>query len=184
MTGTFNKYCAIHRTAALSVAFKLSKNKAQAEDVVQEAMIKIYRAWDRFDPGDGNPTLVAKRWLMHIVHNEFINIHNKKVRDREQVNHVTNMMIGTYVELENGHDPRPAMSEGIGDEVERAFDTLEPELREVARRCDLEGQSYKQIAEEMGTPIGTVTSRLHRARKNLKPLLTRYAKEWYRLSHD
>lgn len=170
---TFNKYCAIHRPVALKYAIKLIGNKAQAEDIVQEAMIKIYRAWDRFIPGD-NPPLVAKRWLLHIVSNQFINAYNKRIQDRKQMNHVTSVMLGTYGQQEDGRDPRAMMYDGTGDEVEAAFAKLDPQFREVARRCDLDGQSYKEIAEETGVPLGTVMSRLHRARKALKPLLAEY----------
>ncbi len=180
---SFEKYGAVHRPAALKLATKLSGNKAHAEDIVQDALLKMYRAWDRFKPGT-DPQRVAKAWLMHIVTMQFINTVHQKNQKRKQLDHVTDVLIGTYGQQEDGRDPRRSLSDGVGDEVESALATIGPQFRDAIRRYTMQDQSCKQIAEETGVPAGTVISRLHRARKALRPLLTRYAKDWYRVEDE
>ena len=158
--------------ATYNFAFRLTRNEADARDLTQEAFIRVYRAWRSFKPGTS-----FLSWIYRIV----TNLHRDELRRRK----------GRYQEeipddnapQEFGGD-RPLAVEPIDDYVEgqlsepvsRALEALSAEQRQIVVLADIEECSYQEIAEIVGCSIGTVRSRLHRARGQLRKLVNRYMK--------
>ncbi|HEV2373737.1 MAG TPA: sigma-70 family RNA polymerase sigma factor [Streptosporangiaceae bacterium] len=154
-------------------ALRMTRNPADAEDLVQETSAKAYAAYHQFRPGTN-----LKAWLHRILANTFINGYRKRRREPRQ-------SVGTeFADWQAPTDPlgpaaRSAEAEALermGDsEVLRALRDLPEEFRVAVYLADIEGYAYKEIAEIMGTPIGTVMSRLHRGRGRLRDKLAAYA---------
>ncbi|HEY1653628.1 MAG TPA: sigma-70 family RNA polymerase sigma factor [Candidatus Tumulicola sp.] len=155
--------------AAYNFAYRLTRNEADARDLTQEAFIRVFRAWKSFKPGTS-----FLSWIYRIV----TNLHRDELRRRK----------GRYlVEIPEDNEPRafggdrPLAEDPIGDyveghfseEVSKALDGLSPEQRQIVVLADVEECSYQEIAEAVGCSIGTVRSRLHRARNQLRKLITR-----------
>ncbi|AMS04352.1 RNA polymerase subunit sigma [Acidipropionibacterium acidipropionici] len=149
-------------------ALRMTRNAADAEDVVQETYAKAFASFKQFRPGTN-----LKAWLFRILTNTYINTYRKAQR-RPQTSDDEN--------VEDWQIARAASHEATGlrsaevealdampdTQVVRALDSLSEDFREVVTLADIEGFSYKEIAQIMGTPIGTVMSRLNRARKQLR----------------
>jgi RNA polymerase sigma factor (sigma-70 family) len=159
--------------ALYNFAFHLTYNEDDANDLVQETFLKAYRFIDSYQEGTN-----AKAWLFKILKNAFINDYRKKTRQPTRVdyedfsgyNDADEDSTTTYVDL------RQEMFSGlIGDEVTRALNELPVDFRTVILLCDVEDFSYEEIASIINIPIGTVRSRLHRARNILKEKLRKYA---------
>ena len=158
-------------------AMRMTRNPADAEDLVQETYLKAFAAFDSFADGTN-----LKAWLFRILTNTYINIYRKKQRQPFQT---------TADELTDGqlHEAESHTSKGLRSAEAEALDRLAdvdiveamaqlPEdFRLAVYLADVEGFPYKEIAEIMETPIGTVMSRLHRGRKMLRELLADYAVE-------
>ena len=148
-------------------ALRLTHSRAEGEDLVQEAMMRAWAFWGRFEPGTN-----ARAWMHRILMNTFINRYRRRKRERE---------ILAEVQHHADRDPswtadeRPAAQPGIGDEVEAALASLPDEFRAVVLLVDLDELSYREVADTLGCPIGTVMSRLHRGRRALKRRLRHYA---------
>ena len=163
-----------HADALYNFAFHLTYNDADADDLVQETFMKAYRSIDSYHQGTN-----AKAWLFKILKNAFINEYRRKSRLPDTVNYED------YLRVEDSDDDgisgalvdiREDVFAGMmGDEVSGALNTLPPDFRTVILLCDLEGFSYEEIAKIVDIPIGTVRSRLHRARNMLKDKLKDYA---------
>lgn len=159
-----------HIDSLYRFALGLAGEAQDAEDLVQDTMLKAYRAWHRFETG-GN----VRGWLMTILRNTFLN-ERRRIRRANVVEDV--MEIEPYVILEEGQDKDPE-----GDFFGRILDThiweaiksLRDEYRETLVLRDVEGMTYEEIAQVQGIRIGTVKSRLFRARQTLQPLLREYA---------
>lgn len=159
--------------ALYTFAFHLSYNEEDANDLVQETYLKAYRFIGNYEKGTN-----AKAWLFKILKNAFINQYRKKSKQPTQVD---------YEEVANYHDEedsayssymdlREEMFMGMmGDEVTTAINTLPVDFRVVILLCDIEGFTYEEISKIIDIPIGTVRSRLHRARNMLKEKLKEYA---------
>jgi RNA polymerase sigma-70 factor (ECF subfamily) len=148
-----------HLDALYRVALRLTGDPTQAEDLVQDTMLKAYRAWHQYRPGTN-----AKGWLLTILRNTFINDYRR--RKLEPVATVEDV------------DPEGAFFSKIVDEkVLEAIDALPPDFREVLVLSDMEGLRYGEIAEALKVPVGTVKSRLFRARRLLQASLYQYAVE-------
>jgi RNA polymerase sigma factor (sigma-70 family) len=159
--------------ALYTFAFHLSYNEEDANDLVQETYLKAYRFIGNYEKGTN-----AKAWLFKILKNAFINQYRKKSKQPTQVD---------YEEIANYHDEedsayssymdlREEMFMGMmGDEVTTAINTLPVDFRVVILLCDIEGFTYEEISKIIDIPIGTVRSRLHRARNMLKEKLKEYA---------
>jgi RNA polymerase sigma-70 factor (ECF subfamily) len=159
--------------ALYNFAFHLVYDEDDANDLVQETFLKAYRFIDSYQEGTN-----AKAWLFKILKNAFINDYRKKTRQPSRVD--LDDVSGYHDTDENGPsgyvDLRQEMfSSLMGDEVTRALNELPVDFRTVILLCDIEDFSYEEIAKIIDIPIGTVRSRLHRARNILKEKLRSYA---------
>lgn len=155
-------------------AYHLTYNEEDANDLVQETYLKAYRFIDKYIEGTN-----AKAWLFKILKNVFINQYRRKSKQPTKVDYEE---IVTYQDEEDSQyssylDLREEMfQEMMGDEVTNAINSLPVDFRVVILLCDIEGFTYEEISKIIDIPIGTVRSRLHRARNMLKEKLKEYAK--------
>jgi RNA polymerase sigma-70 factor (ECF subfamily) len=153
-----------------SAAYRLTRNSADAEDLIQETFLRAYRGFHQFEPGTN-----LKAWLYRILTNTFINSYRKKQREPQTVSDDEVEDWYLYSKMsEEGLEPSAESSviESLPDEdVQEALSSLPEQFRIAVLLADVEGFSYKEIAEITGVPIGTVMSRLHRGRKALEKRL-------------
>ena len=153
-----------------SSAYRLTRNAADAEDLVQETYLRAYRGFHQFQPGTN-----LKAWLYRILMNTFINTYRKKQREPQTISEDEIEDWYLYSRMARGGTEPSAEAtviESLPDEdVQDALANLPEQFREAVMLADVEGFSYKEIAEIMGVPIGTVMSRLHRGRKALEKAL-------------
>ncbi len=175
----FNTEFMPHADAMYNFAYKLTFDEDDAKDLVQDAYMKAYRFVGSYEVGTN-----AKAWLFRILKNSFINNYRKKTKEPSKVDYqdVENYYNSSSVETaEMSHtvDLRTStMQNKIGDEVTGALNSLPVDFRTVIILCDLEGFTYEEMAVILDIPIGTVRSRLHRARGVLKEKLVEYAKQF------
>nr|MBA2408012.1 sigma-70 family RNA polymerase sigma factor [Chitinophagales bacterium] len=155
--------------ALYNFAFHLTYNEEDANDLVQDTFLKAYRFINSYERGTN-----AKAWLFKILKNGFINEYRRKTRLPNEVDYEDFL---TYQETDDGAqvgelDLRDDLFKGlIGDEVTKAVNELPVDFRTVILLCDVEGFTYEEIAKIIDIPIGTVRSRLHRARNLMKEKL-------------
>src|ERR671939_535659 len=162
-----------------SAALRMTRNAADAEDLVQETYLKAYRAFDSFQEGTN-----LKAWLYRILTNTFINSYRSRKRRPEQsdLDDVEDLYLYRRLGgLEAAAAGRSAEEELLDiytdEEVKRALEELPEQFRMAVMLADVEGFSYKEIADILDIPIGTVMSRLHRGRKGLQKRLWEFAVE-------
>ncbi|HYK12266.1 MAG TPA: sigma-70 family RNA polymerase sigma factor [Gemmatimonadales bacterium] len=166
----FEKEALVHLDALYRVALRLTGNASDADDLVQETMLKAYRSWDQYQPGTN-----AKGWLLTILRNSFINEYRRRTRHPETVDVDTIEPFAVFNDIQE-EDPQGAFFDKIvDDEVLRAIDGLPEAFRETVVLSDVEGMSYQEIGKILGIPVGTVKSRLFRARQMLQGKLYDYA---------
>lgn len=167
---SFEREALVHLDSLYRVALRLTGNAAEADDLVQETMLKAYRAWHQFQQGTN-----AKGWLLTILRHAFINEYRRRTRHPETVDLDAIEPFAVFPELQD-EDPQGSFFDRIvDDEVLRAIDQLPEQFREAVVLSDVEGLSYEEIARILEVPVGTVKSRLFRARRLLQQKLYDYA---------
>jgi RNA polymerase sigma factor (sigma-70 family) len=154
-------------------AYRLTLDEDDSNDLVQETYLKAYRFFDSYEQGTN-----AKAWLFRILKNSFINEFRKKSKEPSKVdyNEVETFYNSEDVDENITADLRvESIQEMIGDEVANALNSLAVDFRTIIILCDLEGFTYEEMSKILDIPIGTVRSRLHRARNLLKEKLKNYA---------
>jgi RNA polymerase sigma-70 factor (ECF subfamily) len=160
-------------------AIRLTRDPALAEDLVQDTMVRAYRFWSSFKPGTN-----IKAWLFTIQRNTFINGYHKRGRTRKFRTDVKAQMkpLGSNAAVGNSLSAPPGPEEALSATLTRArimeaLESLPRDYRLAVMLADLEGLAYKEIAEVMDCPIGTVMSRIYRGRKLMHKLLFDHAVE-------
>src|SRR3954447_18241403 len=172
----FERQALVHIDALYGAAYRLTRNPRDAEDLVQDALLRAYRFWGSFQQ-DSN----CKAWLLRIVTNTFINEYQRKKRSREVLDAATAEQDATdgvlvHADANDRQSPeRTLLDRSVSDDVQKALDALPDDFRTAVVLCDVQGLSYKEIADIMQTPVGTVMSRLFRGRKLLAAALREFA---------
>ena len=161
-----------------AAALRMTRNPADAGDLVQETYVKAYAAFGSFTQGTN-----LKAWLYRILTNTFINSYSKNQRGPYQgtIDDLEDWQLGGAESLTQGRSTRSAEAEAIDhlpdSDVKAALQSIPEDFRLAVYLADVEGFSYQEIADIMKTPVGTVMSRLHRGRRLLRDLLADYARE-------
>ncbi len=169
-----------------SAAMRMTRNPADAEDLVQETFLKAYRAYHTFQEGTN-----LKAWLYRILTNTYLNKYRKDSRRPSEVDlgTVEDMYLyrrlGSEESVEAARTTEDRVLDGLVEsDIKEAVEELPESFRMPVLLADLEGFSYKEIAEILDIPIGTVMSRLHRGRKAMQKRLWEYAKQRGLLPED
>jgi RNA polymerase sigma-70 factor (ECF subfamily) len=184
----FEAICLPLRAEAVKYAMRMTMSRDHAEDIVQDAYIRAFNAWDRWTPDHGDdPQRSAKAWLFRIVTNVFLNEYKttRNYRVKRQ-NNAAEIICSTY-NVPRGDTPASYLPEvapehSTSDEVASALESLSDAHREVIKRSLIDGQTYGEIAMALGIAEGTVMSRAYRARALLEPLLRRHARDQWGMS--
>jgi RNA polymerase sigma-70 factor, ECF subfamily len=162
-----------------STALRMTRNRADAEDLMQETYTKAWRAFDSYQQGTN-----LRAWLFRILTNTYINKYNSQLRKptETELDEVEELYLfkrlGAFDQSQLSQSAEDQMLEMFtDDEVKNAIEELPETFRIPLLMSDVEGFSYKEIAEILDVPIGTVMSRLHRGRKAMQKMLYEYAKE-------
>lgn len=164
----FDRQILRHRTALMGLALKLTRSPIEAEDLVQEAVLRAWSHWHRFQPGTN-----GRAWAQRILVNAFINRYRRRKRERRALGQIADQQAP-------GLTDRPITVQwpghSLSDEVSSALAKLPDAYREVLVLVDVDDHSYREAARHIGCPVGTVMSRLHRARQAMKDELRGYAR--------
>jgi RNA polymerase sigma-70 factor (ECF subfamily) len=174
----FEEQALVHLDALYSAALRLTRSPSSAEDLVQEAVLRAWKNWHCYQSGTN-----CRAWLFRIQMNTFINGYRRTRTERGFMDSKTD---GTLADKEHlnrriqqwSNPERSFEHRNLSAVVTRALSKLKPEFRTVVVMSDLKDMSYKEISEEIEVPIGTVMSRLFRARRSLRDLLTDHARTY------
>ena len=168
--GEFEGIALQYMDSLYSVALGMTRDGTEAEDLVQDTYLKAYRFFDKFRRGTN-----FKAWILTILRNTYINRYNRGLRKPQMVD-VSEIQASNEVATKS--TPEDDIFDGLlDDEVADAMDSLPEDYHAVVVLSDLEELPYKEIAEILNIPIGTVMSRLHRGRKLLRGILREYARK-------
>ncbi len=175
----FTELAMEHMPSLYTAALRMTRSPADAEDLVQDTYLKAYRAFDTFQEGTN-----LKAWLYRILTNTFINTYRAKKRRPEEtdIDDVENLYLYRRLGgLEGANSGRSAEEEVLErfteTDIKEALDSLPEQFRLAVLLGDVEGFSYKEIAEILDVPIGTVMSRLHRGRRALQKRLYDFGRQ-------
>jgi RNA polymerase sigma-70 factor (ECF subfamily) len=174
----FEEEALVHVDLLYNSAVQMTRNVADAQDLVQETFVKAFRFFDKYERGTN-----CKAWLFRIMKNSFINNFRRRSREpgRVDFNEIEPMLKATpeksVASTNGGTDIDRVFEELVEDDVKHAVDQLPFDFRMVVVLSDVEGLSYQEIADVMECPIGTVRSRLSRARRFLQTKLRDFARE-------
>lgn len=174
-TREFEETALVHLDILYRSALRLTHNRAEAEDLVQEACLRAFRGFHRFNPGTN-----CRAWLLTILRNEFLKRLKRgghEVLDSDPGDRQKDATSITDGGRALGHPEEELLQAVLHGDVDRALKALPLVHREVVVLADLEGCSYKEIAQILDRPIGTVMSRLSRGRAQLRKLLGRLGRE-------
>lgn len=166
----FEREALVHLDLLYRVALRLSGSAADADDLVQETMLRAFRSWQQYEPGTN-----ARAWLLTILRNQFINEYRRRRRHAQATDEIA---ADPHAVFQSVHDADPSgafFDRIVDDRVLAAIDALPDEFREAVILVDSEGLSYEEAAKVLDVPIGTVKSRLFRARRRLQQELYDYA---------
>ena len=171
----FEEEAVPHMSALYNFAVRLAKDREDAADLVQETMMKAFRFFHSFERGTN-----CKAWLFRIMKNSYINRYRKTSKapdtvEYDAVEEFYDTIKASSVETSTLEDQ--LFNQALDDQVSDAIQQLPDDFRTVIILCDIEGFTYDEIAEFIDCPIGTVRSRLHRARKILAATLSKYARD-------
>jgi RNA polymerase sigma-70 factor, ECF subfamily len=173
----FELACLPHQAEMFGVAMRICRDPDTAKDLVQETLLRAMCAWASFQPGSN-----LRAWLFRILTNAFINGYRKRRRhQRFATERPGDALAALYGRDQDCTDDLEdaLYGEELCDEVKTALGRLGPEYRDVVERADLRGEKYKDIADALEVPIGTVMSRLFRARRVLETELAGFAAKDY-----
>jgi len=173
----FDKIAFEHIDSLYNTALRLTRETMSAEDLVQDTYLRAWRFFEKFEQGTN-----FRAWIYKILMNTFINQYRKKSREPQKVSYENVEFAVESTPSESEQGPWQGYDESVyenlyDDDVTNALGKLSDDFRIVVMLADVEGFSYKEIAEMIGHPIGTVMSRLSRARKILQLYLQQYAIE-------
>ncbi len=171
-----------HLDAVFRYAFSLTRDRSDAEDLTQDTFLQAFRHWDQYARGTN-----ARAWLFTICRNLYLR--QRERRAREEPTETAELDSLATASLESSAiapDGTQGLFEApeLGDVIRKELERLPPEYREVVQLSDLQDQSYADIAEVLGVPIGTVKSRLFRGRRMLQEALIEYARDAGLLSRE
>lgn len=164
-----------HLDAMYNFALRLTSDPNDAEDLVQDTIVKAFRFFSSYEKGTN-----AKAWLFRILKNSYINNYRKKSKQPNQVDYdeVSSFYETIRADRTDTSDLEDRMfRELIDDDISNALEELPEDFRTVVLLCDVEGFTYEEIANMLDVPIGTIRSRLHRGRNLLKSQLMDYAEK-------
>ena len=168
----FEREALPHLDTVYRVALRFTGDPTRAQDLVQDTMLKAYRSWHRYEPGTN-----VRAWLLTILRNTFINEYRKEKQRGPTVDISTAETFSLFDAVQEDDPEGKFFNQIVDEEVLRAIDALPDEFRETLTLSDVEGMTYQEIADITGAPVGTVKSRLFRARRALQRKLYDYAVE-------
>jgi RNA polymerase sigma-70 factor (ECF subfamily) len=155
-----------------STALRLTKNKNDAEDLVQETCLKAFKNSEQISSNNK-----AKSWVFRILMNTFINSYRKKIKEPPLVDiELSHLVLDHVVTVDNLNPEEIVLNYVLDEEIKEALDSLHVDFRAVIWLSDVEGFTYQEIQEILDCPVGTIASRLFRARSLLRETLFEYAK--------
>ena len=163
--------------ALYNTAYRMTRNSEDAEDLVQETYLKAYRYYDKFEEGTN-----FKAWLFKIMKNTFINNYRKRqqapaLSDFADIEESFESQVSEETARQTKNPEEEFLENVLDEDVQRALDELPPDYRMVVILADLEGFAYKEIADILEVPVGTVMSRLYRGRRLLEKEMLMFARE-------
>jgi RNA polymerase sigma-70 factor, ECF subfamily len=163
-----------HMDLLYGYALRMTNNRGDAEDLVQETYMKAFRFWDKYEKGTN-----IRAWLFRIMKNSYINKYRRETKQPDTVDYddIKNFYTNVKDESVEPNDLHEILHKNLlEDDVAKAIASLPDDFRTVVILCDIEGMTYEEIAEFVDCPVGTVRSRLHRGRKILRSQLLTFAR--------